>query len=350
MLGCLYFFRQQGCFGSIGNRFYLFRLGMPVKQFLTVCCDFEAQFIELLTCHINRFIQQFFRSDDYLFAVIYCAVLPFQYYLNRLLGSGEYLETHLIFTLRFYVHQEVFACILNYSQFTIRQEILHEALFLVRLQPGKVRLILGVDTCHQFDVWAVFISQITIPGTTEITVSPCPLLLTRRNMVIGYVKHTCMRIVLISTFEIIPGIDSHVRSRYFDIFIVRDVYSGRIVHFVISARGNREAGNGPLSMIEHRINIGWEYTLIMVVHRYGRICPPQESLRYFGTVVEYSLDFEKSMSRTKSETCHPFLMKHTFHFIDPHSYAAVCIFFNRRIYGHVGTGTVMLGPVKFNAP
>ena len=281
-------------------------------------------------------------------AIIHFSIVTFQHYINHLLRCCEYLETYLLFTFRFYVHQQIFACILHHSQFTVRQEVLYEALFFVRLQPCKVRLVLGIDTSHQFDVRSVLVSQITVPCTAEITVSPCPLLFARRNMMICHMKHTCTSVVFVATLKVVTGVDSHIRSRNFDILIVRNVYSGRIVHLIISTRCYREAGYGTLSMIEHRIDVGRKYTLIVVVHRYGRIRPPQEGLRHFGTVVEHPFYFEKSMSRTKREARHPFLMKHPFHFVHPYSDAAVSIFFNRRIYRHISTGTMMLRPIKLN--
>ena len=101
-------------------------------------------------------------------------------------------------------------------------------------------------------------------------------------------------------------------------------------------------------MVEHGIDIRREYALIVIIHRYGRIRPPQKGLRYFGTVVKYSFDFKKSMSGTKCKTCHSLLMKHTFHFIHPYRDASVGIFLNSRIHGHISTGAMMLRPVKFD--
>ena len=161
-------------------------------------------------------------------------------------------------------------------------------------------------------------------------------------------QHTGTGVILISTLEVKTGIYSHIGSRNLDILIVRDVHSGGIVHLIISTRCNRKTGYGTFSMVEHGIDIRREYALIVIIHRYGRIRPPQEGLRHFGAVVEHPFYFEKSMSRTKREARHPFLMKHPFHFVHPYSDAAVSIFFNRRIYRHISTGTMMLRPIKLN--
>ena len=91
---------------------------------------------------------------------------------------------------------------------------------------------------------------------------------------VGNMKHTGTSVIFISPFKIKAGIDSHIGSRNFDILVVRDVYAGRIVHLVVSARCNRETRYSTLSMIEYSINIWREYALIIVIDSYGRISPP----------------------------------------------------------------------------
>ena len=44
---------------------------------------------------------------------------------------------------------------------------------------------------------------IAVPSLSEITITPSPLLLTRRHMMIGYMQHTSLGIVLITALEII---------------------------------------------------------------------------------------------------------------------------------------------------
>ena len=98
-----------------------------------------------------------------------------------------------------------------------------------------------------------------------------------------------------------------VSYTHLDILIVRNVYSGRIVHPIISTRCYREAGYGTLSMIEHRIDVGRKYTRIGVVHRYGRIRPPQEGLRHFGTFVEHPLSLIHIFARKPRLACDRYL-------------------------------------------
>ena len=54
------------------------------------------------------------------------------------------------------------------------------------------------------------------------------------------------------------------------------------------------------------------------------------------------------MPRTEGETCHAFLMEHAFHFTYPYRDTAVGVFFDGRIYRHIGAGTMVLRPVEFD--
>ena len=88
-------------------------------------------------------------------------------------------------TLEFY--HRIAGGILHHAQRMIRQEILLETLLLVSIKPGKIRLVIGKNTGHQFDIRAVIVSQALIPRLAKFTVSPAPLFFTWRNMVVGNV-------------------------------------------------------------------------------------------------------------------------------------------------------------------
>lgn len=94
-------------------------------------------------------------------------------------------------TLEFY--HRIAGGILHHAQRMIRQEILLETLLLVCIKRGKIRLVIGKNTGHQFDIRAVIVSQALIHAA-KFTVSPTPLFL-RRNMVVGNVQQTAIFIV-----------------------------------------------------------------------------------------------------------------------------------------------------------
>ena len=93
-------------------------------------------------------------------------------------------------------------------------------------------------------------------------------------MVIGNMQQARTRIILITADKVILRGNGHIGSRHRNIPIPRNIRSGRIVHFVIDPRSYRERRHIAFSVIEDRVDIGREHTLVIVVHGYSRIGPP----------------------------------------------------------------------------
>ena len=161
-----------------------------------------------------------------------------------MVGSCHQFDANFSFTSLFDVEDKILRCLFHYTQFAVRHEVLYELLLLVRHQPGKVWLVLCVDTCHQFDVgtkhplflFIIVVCEATIPSTPKVAVTPCPLFLAGAEVVAGNMEHTSFGVVFVATFKIVLGVYSHIRCGHFDILIVGDVYTCRIVHFVVSTR------------------------------------------------------------------------------------------------------------------
>ena len=99
---------------------------------------------------------------------------------------------------------------MHHAQRMIRQEILLETLLLVSIKPGKIRLVIGKNTGHQFDIRAVIVSQALIPRLAKFTVSPTPLFFTWRNMVVGNVQQTAIFIVTPRADKIVLRFFGHI--------------------------------------------------------------------------------------------------------------------------------------------
>ena len=93
--------------------------------------------------------------------------------------------------------------VFHLSHCFIWHKILTEHLFLERLQPCKIRLIVRIYACHQFHIRPVFIRKIPVPCLSEISASPGPLLLSRRNMMIRHMEDTGFPAIIISADKII---------------------------------------------------------------------------------------------------------------------------------------------------
>ena len=79
---------------------------------------------------------------------------------------------------------------------------LAEALGFARRQEGEIRLIVGIDARHQFDIGAIFVGKVPVPGITELMITPGPLLLPGRDVMVGYVYDTGLGSVIVSAEEV----------------------------------------------------------------------------------------------------------------------------------------------------
>ena len=247
-----------------------------------------------------------------------------------------------------HIYHGINAGILYITNFLVWHKILLECFFLKRFQPCEVRLVVCVDTCHQLDVWAVFICKVSIPGFSEISASPCPLFLTRGNMMICYMKDSCFLSVIVSTYKVKVRFLCHIRGRNRNVFVAGNVHTCAVIMFIIYTCSNREFGYITFSMVHNCMYIRWENRLCIVVYRYCRVCPPQESLCHWCTVVELSADLDICFVRIQSEACNSFCSVHLVYIIDHNSLAAVFMFGNCVVYRLISSRTMVLWPVKFN--
>ena len=162
-------------------------------------------------------------------------------------------------------------------------------------------------------------------------------------------EHAPFGIILIAPFEVILRVDSHITRRHRDIPVVRDIHTSRIVHLIIGACSDGERGYGALAMIEHGIHIGWEHTLVLIIHFYGRVCPPKEGLGQVRTVKHPSLNLQIGTARTQCKACHALLMEHTLHLVNPHRHRTILILHDSGVDRQIGRWTVVLRPVKLDA-
>ncbi len=190
------------------------------------------------------------------------------------------------------VHRRVSGGVLHISNRFIGHKILFEYLFLERLQPGKIRLVIRKHACHQFNIRAVRIRQIRIPPFPEVAAAPGPLFLARRNMVVRHMEHTRPHAVIVTAHKIKAGLFRHIGSRHRNIFISGNIHTLAVIVFIINPCGDRESGHIPLAVVHHRMHIRRENGFRIVIHRHRWICPPEEGLGHIGPVVELPCDLQ----------------------------------------------------------
>ena len=96
---------------------------------------------------------------------------------------------------------------------------LGKALGLIGVQPGEVRLIVGIGACHQLTVGAVRVSQRLLPAFCQLAKAPGEHLFTRRHMVVGDVNHARLFPVVVAAKEVVLGGRSKMRCGVGVVFV-----------------------------------------------------------------------------------------------------------------------------------
>ena len=231
----------------------------------------------------------------------------------------------------------------------VGHEILREGFFLIRLEEGEIRLVIGKHTGHQLDVGSVFIGQIAIPRLAKVTAAPCPLLFAGGNMVIRDMQKPRLAVVVVIADKIIVRVICHIGGRHRDIFVAGNIGAGGVVVLVVYAVRNRKFGNSTLAVVHHSVYIGRENRLRGIVDRHSRVRPPQKGLRTVRGVVHLPVDFQIGAVRVEREARHTLGVEHLFGLTDPDRHRTVRTVFDFPISGVIGRGAVVLRPVELNA-
>ena len=368
---------RQRSLGSVGNGTYIVRLGLPKQP-----PHLQLQFIQLSPLHVNRLFQDLLRRQRRQLIIILLPLLVAQHYPHLLLTGSQHLKCHQTpLSGRRGAGGEVYNVVLrrllHHPNLPIRHEVLHKLLLLVGHQPREVRLVLRIDSRHQLDVGAEkpppnlprlgeefqgaaslpqsgevgggFVRQGPVPRPSKVTVAPRPLLLAGREVVAGHVEHTAVAVVLVAALEVVLRVDGHVARGHLDVLVVRYVNACRVVHLIIGTRGDGEAGDSALAVVEDGIHVGREDALVLVVHLNGWVCPPEEGLRQRRAVADAPLNLQVGAARTQRKAGHALLVEHALHLVHPHRHRPVRVLHNIAVHGQIGRWTMVLRPVELYA-
>ena len=89
-------------------------------------------------------------------------------------------------TLTYQTKRQLRTGVLHHAQFAVGQEVLHKDFLFVRRKPGEIRLVVGKDPSHQFNIRTVVIGKVTIPGNAKVAIAPGPLFFPWRNVVVSH--------------------------------------------------------------------------------------------------------------------------------------------------------------------
>ena len=169
-------------------------------------------------------------------------------------------------------------------------------------------------------------------------------------MVIGNMQHTRSAAVVVSAEKIIVAVVGHIGCGNRNILIPGDIHTPGVVHLVVAARGDGEAGEIPLAVIEHRGNIRREHRLIILIHRNRRVRPPEKGLRQGSGVREAPVNLQHRPFGIQAEPRRASRTVHRLPFTHPHRNRSVLGFPNFELRGRKRGGPVVLRPVELDSP
>ncbi|MNZ29789.1 hypothetical protein D3C78_470430 [compost metagenome] len=239
--------------------------------------------------------------------------------------------------------------ILQGAQGVVGQEVLHEHLLLPRIQPGEVGLVVGVDPCHQLYIGAVVVGQVAIPGQTEVTVAPAPLLLARGYVVIRHVQQAAPLVMAVGTDEVVVGLVRHVGGGHRDVAVTGDIDPGGVIHLVVGATGDGEGAHVALAVVIDGGDIGREDALVGIAPLHRRIGPPEEVTRGVVAVEHLAGDLDQRLVRVEGKAGHHLQAAHRLHLAEPDGLGAALVLLDGEVHRHKGGGPVVLGPVELDA-
>ena len=202
---------------------------------------------------------------------------------------------------RLHTEHRVDRSIFHLAHRFVGHEILMEHFLFVGLQPAEIRLVIAVHAGHELNVRAILVRKVSVPGFSEITAPPGPLLLARRNVVIRHMEKACLLPVIVPAHKIVFGFLRHIGSGNRNILIPGNVNPLGIIVFIILTRRDRKTGDRALAVVINAVYIRRENGLCVVIDRNRRIRPPQKRLRERCPVVQLSADLNISAVRVKGK-------------------------------------------------
>src|ERR1700677_4442248 len=208
---------------------------------------------------------------------------------------------------------------IRHADLTNRIPVLTEGLCLPRSEEGKIRLVVGIDSCHQLNIGSIGISKTAIPRIAKLMISPGPLFLSRCNMVIGDMNHAGLRGVIVAPREVTLGIRNHVacwdrniripaqivwqirsiRHKIRGLLIGRNSIDGAasVVDSVVNSLAEGKLCDRALGVVSDESYIIWKEGLILFMNPRRNVGPPQKGLRILRPVVEPDSKFEVGFAR-----------------------------------------------------
>ena len=153
-----------------------------------------------------------------------------------------------------------------------------EALGLISLEPGKVRLVVGVRACHQLGIGARGVGQRALPGAGQLVVRPGEHLLADRDVVVADVDDAALLARVVAAEVVIIRGGAEIGGRELGVEMLADVHAVLLIEGVaVEVTARDGVGRIRAAVMEvDVVNVGREENFIVLVDRHGGVLPPEE--------------------------------------------------------------------------
>ena len=147
-----------------------------IQQFAAVAIVYRQHQFRFRHMDRHGVPQHLYRADG-LRAIVNGLTCCGQYHPCIFVHAGGVYGDACLPAVGFQIQHRFGAGILDVTCRLVWHEVLREGLFLKRLEPAEVRLIVAEHTGHQLDVRPVGIGEVPVPCPAEVAAAPRPLLL-----------------------------------------------------------------------------------------------------------------------------------------------------------------------------
>ena len=157
----------------------------------------------------------------------------------------------------------------------------HRAEFrLIGLQPTVVRLVVGIETGHQFDIAAGIVRQAFVGLQAAGVVAVGPILHTGHHIVVAHPCGTCLQAMVIPAEVVLLRIPGEEGNRRAGVHPAADVQP-RVIVPVERAVRDGPGGHAVLAVIGHVFHARREDDLVVLVAADRRVRPEEERVGDF---------------------------------------------------------------------
>ena len=213
---------------------------------------------------------------------------------------------------------------------------------LIRLEPAVVRLVVGIETGHQFDITTGIVGQAFVGLQTARVVAVGPVFHARADIVVAHPCGAGFQAVVIAAEIVLARIPGEEGHGGLGVDPAADVQAGVVVAVEIAV-SDRPGGHAVLAVVGDVFHTRREDDLVVLVAAHGRVGPEQEGVGHFRGVARDDGHLDEGGVRPYGVADQHVGALEPFLGVDPDGLAAVLVLLDDVFHVLDGGRTVVVG-------